>query len=93
MFINLVNFYSCVIFFILIFYVQKEIKRLSQGLFVFFYYIIKYYFCRVFEEENDVIERDLNKEENFKFVVFVVVFLENLGKILKLLKFQNGMLI
>lgn len=93
MFINLVNFYSCVIFFILIFYVQKEIKRLSQSLFVFFYYIVKYYFCRVFEEENDVIERDLNKEENFKFVVFVVVFLENLGKILKLLKFQNGMLI
>lgn len=61
--------------------------RKIEGLFVFFYYIVNYNFCRVYEEENDVIVRDLNKEENFKFVVFVVVFLENLGKILKLLKY------
>lgn len=64
--------------------------RKIEGLFVFLYYIVNHNSCRVFEEENDVIARDLNKEENSKSVVPAAASLENLGKTLKLLKHQNG---
>lgn len=70
-------------------FMGRKIERLRAYLF-FFYYIVNHNSCRVFEEENDVIARDLNKEENSKSVVPAAASLENLGKTLKLLKHQNG---
>lgn len=66
-------------------FIGRKIERLRAYLF-----IVNHNSCRVFEEENDVIARDLNKEENSKSVVPAAASLENLGKTLKLLKHQNG---
>lgn len=92
MFTYLLNPLSRIVFiyFEYLFFLREERDREIQGLFVLLYYILNHNSCRIFEEENDVIVRDSNKEENSKSVVPAAASLENLGKKLKLLKPQNG---
>lgn len=64
-------------------FLREESDRLLAYL---FYFIISWNIinsCRVFEEENDVIVRDSNKEESSKSVVPAAASLENLGKKIK----------
>lgn len=74
-------------------FLREESDRLLAYL---FYFIISWNIinsCRVFEEENDVIVRDSNKEESSKSVVPAAASLENLGKKkLKLWRLQNEIL-